>query len=203
VSCFIFTNEASFHYMRLFTALDLPEAIRDRFAELQTPEALSARWTSPDQFHVTVRFIGNATTEEARRYEAATTEEARRYEAALSQIDAGSVECVPYGLDALPSRRDPSVLIVGLERTDDLLRVYRTVSEALEREGVDPEDRSYRPHVTLARLGDVSASAVHTFLDNHDAPLPAFSVDTLHLYESTLTSAGANHERRASFPLAR
>ena len=192
MSCFIFTNEASFHYMRLFTALDLPEAIRDRFAELQTPEALSARWTSPDQFHVTVRFIGNATTEEA-----------RRYETALSQIDADSVECVPYGLDALPSRRDPSVLIVGLERTDDLLRVYRTVSEALEREGVDPEDRSYRPHVTLARLGDVSASAVHTFLDNHDAPLPAFSVDTLHLYESTLTSAGANHERRASFPLAR
>lgn len=176
--------------MRLFTALDLPEAIRDRFAELQTPEALSARWTSPDQFHVTVRFIGDATSEEA-----------RRYEAALDQVDAGPVECVPYGLDALPSRRDPSVLIVGLERTEGLMQVYRAVSAALEGEGLAPEDRSYRPHVTLARLEDASASAVHTALDTQDASLPSFSVDTLHLYESTLSSTGAVHERRASFPL--
>lgn len=179
--------------MRLFTALDLPEGIRARFADLQMPEALDARWTPPDQFHITVRFIGEAPPEEA-----------RQYEAALSQIDAGPVECMPYGLDALPSRHDPSVLIVGLERSDSLLDVYRNVSEALENEGLTTEDRPYRPHVTIARLGAPSASAVHNFLDNHDASsLPSFSVDTVHLYESTRTSTGAVHERRASIPLAR
>ena len=179
--------------MRLFTALDPPEEVRARIAELQMPEALDARWTSPDQFHVTVRFIGDATTDEA-----------RRYETALGKIDAGAVDCVPYGLDVLPTRRDPSVLIVGLERTDGLMKVYREVSTVLEDEGVPPEDRSYRPHVTIARLGDRSASTVHTFLDDHDASsLPSFSVDTIHLYESTLTSTGAVHERRTSFPLSR
>jgi len=178
--------------MRLFTALDLPERVRARFAELQIPEALDARWTPPDQFHVTVRFIGEATPDEA-----------RQYEAALSEIEANPVECIPYGLDALPSRHDPSVLIVGLERSDALMRVYRAVSEALESEGLAPEDRSYRPHVTIARLGDLPASVVHRFLDDHDAlSLPSFSVDTVHLYESTRTSTGAVHERRASIPLA-
>jgi 2'-5' RNA ligase len=177
--------------MRLFTALDLPEEVRDRYARLQAPGDLDARWTDPDQFHVTLRFIGDADADQA-----------ARYEHALAQIDAPAVECVPYGLDALPSRRRPRVLIVGLERTDDLMTVHQSVSEALEGEGLEPEDRTYRPHVTLARLDDAPASAVHDFLDTHDDPaLTSFRVDTVHLYESTLTPNGAVHDRRASFSL--
>jgi 2'-5' RNA ligase len=188
----VFTNEASPHYMRLFTALDLPRAVRERYADLQAPEALDARWSSPDQFHVTVRFIGDVPVDQA-----------ERYESALSTLDAPPVECIPYGLDVLPSRHNPSVLVVGLERTPSLLSVYQAVSTALETEGLGPESRSYRPHVTLARLGNLPASTVHAFLkERTHVSLPSFSVDALHLYESTLTSDGAVHERRASFRLS-
>jgi len=177
--------------MRLFTALDLPEEVREQFAPLQAPNKLDARWTDPDQFHVTLRFIGDTDANQA-----------ARYENALAQIEAPAAECVPYGLDVFPSRRAPSVLIVGLERTDSLMSVYRSVNEALESEGLEPEDRTYRPHVTLARLDDTPATAVHEFLDAHDnLSLDSFPVDTVHLYESTLTPDGAVHERRASFPL--
>ncbi len=177
--------------MRLFTAIDLPEDVQQHYADLQTPNDLDARWTDPDQFHVTLRFIGDASPNQT-----------ARYEDALANIDAPTVECIPYGLDVLPSRRNPSVLIVGLERTDDLMAVYRAVCDALESEGLDPEDRTYRPHVTLARLDDVPARAVHEFLDDHDAlSLPSFQADAVHLYESTLTQEGAIHDRRASVPL--
>lgn len=188
----VFTNEASLHYMRLFTALDLPSAIRERYADLQAPEALDARWPSPHQFHVTVRFIGDATPDQA-----------ERYESALLTLDAPSVECIPYGLDVLPSRHNPSVLIVGLERTPPLMSVYQAVSTALENEGLDSDPRSYQPHVTLARLNNCPASIVHAFLkERADVPLPSFSVNALHLYESTLMSDGAIHERRASVRLS-
>lgn len=177
--------------MRLFTALDLPDAVRRRYAALQAPDALDARWTAPEQFHVTVRFIGDADADQA-----------NDYEHALEQIKAPSAECVPYGLDVLPSRRHPRVLIVGLERHASLLSVYRSVSDTLEAHGLNPESRTYRPHVTLARLNDVTAEEVHQFLDEQaSVPLPSFTAETLSLYESTLTDDGAVHERRSAVPL--
>jgi len=177
--------------MRLFTALDLPDALCTDVAALRAPETLDVRWTPPEQYHVTLRFIGDASPETADRF---TTR--------LDRIQAPVAEGVPYGLDVLPSRRNPSVLVVGLEPTESLLAVYEAVSEALESVGLEPETRSYRPHVTLARVRDCSAEIVHRFLDRHEAgDLPSFRADAFHLYESTLTPDGAVHERRASFSL--
>lgn len=177
--------------MRLFTAIDLPDDIRQRYADLQIPGRLDARWTSAAQFHITLRFIGDVDESTA-----------TRYEGALDQVDPPAARCDPYGLDVLPSRRNPSVLIVGLRRTESLLSVYRAVSRALYDEGLDREDRKYHPHVTLARLNAQSPETVHEVLDAYgDASLPSFTASSFHLYQSTLTPDGAVHKRRASFPL--
>jgi 2'-5' RNA ligase len=177
--------------MRLFTALDPPDALRTTAAQLRAPGALDARWSSPDQYHVTLRFLGEVESDRA-----------ARYNTALERVDAAPPECRPYGLDVLPSRRHPSVLILGLERTDSLLALYESVSTALAAEGLDPEERQYRPHLTLARLNDVPAETVHRFLNRRDAgALPPFRPDRFHLYESTLTPDGAVHDRRASYSL--
>ena len=178
--------------MRLFSALDPPDALRAQGAQLRASGALDARWTPPDQYHVTLRFVGEVDPERA-----------AGLDAALSQADAPPPACHPYGLDVLPSRRHPSVLVVGLDRTDSLLALYEAVSAALEAEGVDPTDRRYRPHLTLARLDDVGAETVHRFLERHDAgALPAFRPTQFHLYESTLTPDGAVHDRWASYALS-
>lgn len=177
--------------MRLFTALDPPDAVSEHLAALQSPSALDARWSPPSQFHVTLRFIGDTEPDRA-----------ARYEEALAKITLPPVECIPHGLDALPSRRSPRVLVVGLERTNDLLALYRSVSDALEREGLAPDEQTYRPHVTLARLNDDSPEAVHRFIRTHDAAsLPSFEVSAFFLYESILTPDGARHQQRASFSL--
>lgn len=177
--------------MRLFTALDLTAAVRERIAAHRTPDALDARWTPPVQYHVTLRFIGEVGPETA-----------ARYDDVLGDVAARPAECIPYGLDVLPSRRNPNVLIVGLKRTDALLSVYRAVSNALEDAGLEPESRTYRPHVTLARLDDCAPEPLHRYLEEHDARgLPSFTTRQFHLYESTLTPDGAVHNRRASYEL--
>jgi 2'-5' RNA ligase len=177
--------------MRLFTAIDLPEGFRDELAEVQSPSALDARWTDPDQFHVTLRFIGDTAPDDS-----------RRYEEALADVTGSPARCTPYGLDVLPSRRSPKVLVLGLERTGSLLSLYDDVEAALNSEGVDPEDRKYRPHVTLARLDDTPPEAAHAYLRNQDAmSFPAFEATRFILYESTLTSNGAVHEPQAVFSL--
>jgi 2'-5' RNA ligase len=176
--------------MRLFVAIDVPEGDRAAWRALRTPDALPARWTDPSQYHVTLRFIGEGDADAA-----------ARYADALRTVEAPPARCVPYGLDVLPSRRSPRVLVVGLERTDALLAVYRAVNAALEGAGLEPDERSFRPHVTLARLDDASPEAVHAYLNAHTADVPAFRASGIHLYESLLTDAGARHERRATIPL--
>lgn len=177
--------------MRLFTALDPPPGNRPRYAELQNALPLTARWSDPEQFHVTVRFIGEI--EEA---------DFSEYAAALTDLQASAAHCVPYGLDVLPSRRAPRVVVLGLERTSSLVALHDAVTEALAPLGLDPEDRTYRPHLTLGRLSDPDPTAVHEALRRVDAPrLSPFSATTLHLYESTRTPSGAIHERRLSVPL--
>jgi 2'-5' RNA ligase len=179
--------------VRLFTALNPPPEVRDACTELQ--EALSlptARWSSPGQLHITIRFLGDTEPERA-----------QQYEAALSEIHTTAAHCKPYGLDVLPSRRSPRVIVLGFKRTDSLLALHTAVSEALETAGLAPEDRTYRPHLTLARLDDPDPEHVHNSLETCAAPLPdPFWADTMHLYESTLTADGAVHEQRASFGLA-
>jgi len=177
--------------MRLFTALDLPDPLRDRIASHRAPDRLDARWTVPDQYHVTLRFIGSTDADTA-----------ARYEDALADVTAPVAECQPYGLDVLPSRRDPRVLVVGLEHTDTLRAVYAAVSDALGTAGLAPEDRSYRPHVTLARLSDADPRVVHRVLDAQEpGEWPPVHVRQFHLYESTRTPDGAVHERRATYAL--
>lgn len=178
--------------MRLFTAIDIPETLRDDLSALQESEVLAVRWSDPEQFHVTLRFIGEVSEAQA-----------VRYEEALADVDAEPVQCAPYGLDVLPSRRSPRVLMLGLERTDSIMGLYDAVSDRLEAEGVDPEDRTYRPHVTLGRLDDADPESVQDFLHAHEEhSFPPFEADRFVLYESTLTQDGAIHEPQAIYPLA-
>lgn len=178
--------------MRLFTALDLPNTLRERFADLRDDAALDARWSPPDQYHITLRFIGDA--DEA---------EFPHYRDAVASVQASPVSCQPYGLDVLPSRRNPRVLMVGMERTDSILALYEALSDALADLGLERDDRTYRPHVTLARLNDEAPETVHRFLRTlDDLDLSDFTASAFHLYESTLTHDGAVHERRATIPLS-
>lgn len=178
--------------MRLFTAINIPDPLRDGLAAIQDESALSARWTDPEQFHVTLRFIGDVTDAQA-----------TRYEEALTAVDVPPVRAEPYGLDVLPSRRSPRVVVLGLERTNSMMALYETVSSALEAKGLDPEDRTYRPHVTLGRLDNPAPESVHDFLQAHENhSFSAFVADRFLLYESTLSPDGAIHEPQAIYPLS-
>lgn len=192
--------------MRLFTAIDLPDAVRTSYADLQSDlqavlsegsfssedEApLDVRWSAPERFHVTIRFIGEADTP-------AFT----RYRDALAEVQAEPFSAAPYGLDVLPSRRAPRVLTLGLPTTDPLKALYAEVSRVLEDAGLEPESRNYRPHVTLGRFSDADARHVHRFLRAADLPdFDAWPVCRFHLYESTLGPDGAEHEVQATYSL--
>ena len=173
---------------RLFIALGLPNAVRDALTALRE-DLDGARWTPPDHLHCTLRFLGD------------TPEERIPYlEAALGGIAAPPLALRLDGLTAFPSPRAPRVLVARLAPDDALADLQRRIEAAVRDLGFAPEDRPFRPHVTLARLKRPGTRAVPAYLRSHDAGAP-FAADAFHLYASTLTPAGAVHERLASFSL--
>ncbi len=176
--------------MRLFVALDLPEDHRRRLYALRDP-SWKARWATPDQFHLTLRFLGP--TEEVLLPELTRT---------LAEIKAPTFELAPRGLIALPSSARPRVLAAAVDPHPALQALQAEIERRVVALGFTPETRPFRPHITLARLKQVPTAAVRSFLQRHrDFALTPFPVRAFHLYESHLHPDGARYEILHRFPL--
>jgi 2'-5' RNA ligase len=175
---------------RLFVAIDMPDAVKDRL------EALAyglpgARWSPRDQMHLTLRFVGDV--------DGGDFEDLR---AALGEISLPAFEMRLRGLGHFPPRGEPHVLWAGVPRTDELVRLQSAVEKAVRRIGVPAEERKFHPHVTLARLKGTPSRRVGEWLvGNGLFEVAAFPVTDFALYSSVLGSAGAHHELEESYPL--
>lgn len=175
---------------RLFVAIDLPPAIRDRLAGLGFGIP-GARWVDPEQIHLTLRFIGEVDGRSAREIREGLT----------------AVRTKPFplqlkGVGHFPPRKKPRVLWVGVERCDGLLRLRRRVETSLVQQGVEPEGRKYSPHITLARLNNPPVKKIGQFLAGNNLFMSEpFQVKEFLLYSSLLTPKGAIHTVEAVYPL--
>ncbi|SDG22599.1 MULTISPECIES: RNA 2',3'-cyclic phosphodiesterase [Thalassobaculum] len=178
---------------RLFVALDLPETVKDALGDLQVglPEA---RWHDIDDFHLTLRFIGEV--------DPATEGELVE---ALDLIDAPAVTVTPLGYGHFERKGKPAVLYVAAEPTPELVSLQRRVESLVRGCGVAPDPRRFTPHVTLARFPkSIEAERVGRWLETAPPPqIPPFTVDAVTLYRSRRQPDGARYEPQHRFPLDR
>lgn len=138
--------------MRLFVAIELPEAVRERLAAL-AGGVPGARWVEPQNLHLTLRFIGEV--DEGTGQDIAS---------ALSMVGAPGFDLVLDGVGQFGTSGRPRVLWAGVEHNDSLLHLQAKVESALVRTGLAVEERRYAPHITLARLKAASPERVGRFL---------------------------------------
>jgi RNA 2',3'-cyclic 3'-phosphodiesterase len=134
---------------RIFIAVPLPANIRDAAGNARS--ALAAyddrlRWVRPEHLHLTLHFLGNISTSMLQEA-AAAAEEAASSEQPFSITLAG--------LGAFPSAAAARVVWVGVTEGAGRLTVLADrLGRALRARRFLLEDRSYSPHLTLARLRD-------------------------------------------------
>jgi 2'-5' RNA ligase len=175
---------------RLFVAIDLPEETKEAISTLRNP-LRGARWVEAAQLHLTLRFIGDA--------DDVLFNKIRNN---LSGITMPPFSLALRGVGYFPPKRDPKVLWAGVDRSAPLLNLQNLVEKELLRSGIEPERRSFSPHITIARLKETPASMIAPFLQNNSLfAAPSFSVTEFILYSSTLTSQGAIHRQEAIYPL--
>jgi len=131
--------------MRLFVALDLPWSQRERLTGLAMGLA-GARWVPPENYHITLRFIG-----EMAGYQA------EEIDLALAALRARSFSLELSGVGTMEKAGRVTALWAGVARNPALEHLRGKIETALQRAGVPAERRRFTPHVTLARLNDSAA----------------------------------------------
>ncbi|WP_027285175.1 RNA 2',3'-cyclic phosphodiesterase [Rubritepida flocculans] len=138
--------------MRLFVALTLPEAVRDRLASL-TLRIPGLRWVPPENYHLTLRFIGEVPAFQC-----------EEVDLALAAIRARPFDLALAGLGVFEKQGRVQSLHALAERSPALSHLQAKIETALQRAGLPPERRRFTPHVTLARCEGAPVEKLAAFL---------------------------------------
>lgn len=136
---------------RLFTALTMPDEARMWLSAVRGG-LRGARWIEPENYHITLRFIGDV--------DEPTAEDAHH---ALSRIARPPVTISLSEYGSFGSKR-PHSIFVRVEPCAQLLDLQAAQERALQRIGLPAESRKFTPHVTIARVKGSTAGEVANWL---------------------------------------
>jgi RNA 2',3'-cyclic 3'-phosphodiesterase len=167
---------------RLFVAVWPPPELIEQLRRLDRPARPGLRWTTEDQWHVTLRFLGDV---------AAPVEEE-----ALRGGLAGVAAVVP-ALEAVAGPHARPLGPVWVLPVAGLDHLAGRIGVATSEVGRPPAHRSYRGHLTLARAKhrDLFRGLPQT------AVAGAWTVTEVTLVRSHLGSTGARYDIVGRWPL--
>ncbi len=179
--------------MRLFVGIPLAASVIEQLEKISMRHRVEGdglRWSTPESWHITLQFLGN------------TSE--TQYECVIARLRELHVPPVPVELDELGYFDRAGILFAGVTLTPELLALQQRVTAATLPCGFTPEDRPYRPHITLARSkGRRNAVGLET-LKAKIRQQPKFSrfvAEEFLLYESFTLPTGSQYETRERFRL--
>lgn len=184
--------------MRLFVAIEIPEPVRREIARRVAglrDRLPRARWVDPEMIHLTLLFLGETPEDRVPALSAKLRDAFARHPLLDVRL---------YGGGTFPPRRPARVAWVGLEAPEELAAVQAdAVAAAVEAVGFQPEDRPFRPHVTLARCDPGwPRDAAEKFANAFPGEVgPPFTVDRGVLMASKLSPRGARYTVVEAFPL--
>ncbi len=178
--------------VRLFVALALPAALKAQLALLAGGGIPGGRWVPPENYHLTLRFIGEVEPWRA-----------QELDAALAAIRAPAFELALRGLGTFEKGGRIHALWVGAEKTEGLAFLQNKVETALQRAGLEPERRRFAPHVTLARTEKAPPEKLIAYVQAHNLfRAPPVTVDSFTLYSSRLGKEQAVYVPEVEYDLA-
>ena len=176
---------------RLFTGLEIPADIGFALS-LKRGGLTGARWIDAENYHITLRFIGDVDHQTANEVADSLDRLTNSMRFAVRLTHLGI-----FGGDK------PRSLYAGVEPSENLLRLQAAQERVLQRAGLEPEGRKFVPHVTLARLRGGSALEVARFLADAGRFEPlSFPVGRFVLFSSKDSVGGGPYVIEQSYGLA-
>ncbi len=174
---------------RLFTALEIPTDIARQLAMLQNGLP-GARWIEQENFHITLRFVGDIDRASAGELAQALEKvKTRAFTLQLSNLDV-------FG------NAKPHSLFAGVRRNEALSDLRAEHDGICRRLGLPGDARKFTPHVTIARLRGAKTPAIARYLSSFGgyASLP-FPVERFVLLSSRESTGGGPYVVEETYKL--
>ena len=175
---------------RLFTGLEIPGDIG---LELSTCRGglPGARWIDPENYHITLRFIGDVDHATARDLFSLLGGGRRR-----GPLTVTLDELATFGGER------PRAVFARAVPTSDLNELQSEHERLVRRVGLPPERRKFTPHVTLARLRDASPIDVAGYIGMRGRfPKLSFMARRFVLFSARASTGGGPYVVEAAYPL--
>ena len=186
----------------MFIAIPIPEPVRDEIIRVQqemqplAPRG-AARWTRPDQFHLTLRFLGDVHVDGLEQLKESVNAVCR---------SARPLQMCAEGVGFFPNPHSPRVVWVGIGDKEGLLvDLQKQIEAAVRPFTVEPGEKNFSGHVTLGRLKnpkppDARKMAAHAQTVK-DRTFGEWTADEIEIIRSELSPVGARHTTLAAFRL--
>ena len=173
---------------RLFTGIELPDDIVRRLSMLRAG-LNGASWIDPENYHITMRFVGDITDTQA-----------ADFADALADIHFDSFDLEMCGLGSFGGNK-PRSLWAAIKPSPALQLLQKAHERAARLAGLPPETRNFVPHVSLAKLRNVSPFAAAEYLARHGGFFAApFSVSRFVLFSSRPNHGGGPYLVEEGYP---
>jgi 2'-5' RNA ligase len=179
--------------MRIFIALDIPAEIRGCLAEYMERArsyAPDARWARVEGLHVTLKFVGEVSEELV-----------EKMKSALVQVKAPSFQVKFEGVGFFPNAKSPRVFWAGVDGGEALPRLASAVNTALEKLDIAKEEKTYHPHLTLARASTHPLRELAPLLNGPTAQFGTMTAREFFMYQSKPQRGGSKYTKLERFAL--
>ncbi len=178
--------------MRTFIAIDLETEVRENLEKVihtLKPAGPGIKWVNTEGIHLTLKFLGNISNEQADEIKAVMDRSAENH-------SPFTLEC--RGLGTFPVKsRNPRIVWAGIDEQSDLMAIQKELDQQLAELGFSKEKRTFHPHLTLGRARKKTNSRllIPEIKKYGSQEFGKTLVDKIILYESTLTPEGAVYSR--------
>lgn len=184
--------------LRLFLAISIPETVREELRRLQLKlqpllPARAVRWARPDQFHLTLKFLGNVPAGDV-----AALREAARTVCILSPPLCLRAQ----GVGFFPNEFSPRVSWVEIKSKDGVLqKLQQQLEVAVGGFAEKQEAKNFAAHVTLARFEKMARRDAEKFVARAltDQIFGEWTAQEVELIHSKLKPSGALHATLDTF----
>lgn len=185
--------------IRAFIAVDLPESVRKNLYQVTLNiknEIEGFRVISPENMHLTLKFLGNITVSLAQKIKDILDETAK---------DFKKIDMTLGQIGVFPNLSSPRIIWIAPDKgIEKIVRLKENVDSKLSSLGIAKEDRPFKAHLTLARLKPMKRKNVDfkkIIADVKIAEQQDIIIDAVHLYQSKLTPKGAIYTKLHSASL--
>jgi 2'-5' RNA ligase len=152
------------------------------------------KWVDDENFHTTLFFLGDTSEEMISRVKQALAGLTPAFEAFDINL---------YGMGVFKNLKKPRVLWAGIREFEPLEKIKQAVDQKMSQLGYTPDEREFRPHLTLARIKWIEDKnkLEHLLLEYEQQQWQKTRISELIYYESKLQRSGPVYTPIEKFPL--